>query len=206
MKAGKFEQARWRVSIFRSWHHLENHRYKWMDNDKLIHLITIRCSDQSSHHAYYLSETIPTCGKKYKNRFDFCRHKKYCGSNVKVPCLHCDKLFATKDAMKANVRKFHSEAAKRKAEDSAELQSQTKIVGTLKPNAVFSLVVLPSSLSKLFIAVWSPNLVHQHWGDKETPKCPNHFDWDCSPFGVTSFQQGSKTWKRWTSDRRCCEY
>ena len=43
-----------------------------------------------------------------------------------------------------------------------ELQSQTKIVGTLKLNAGFSLLVLPSSLSKLFIAVWSPNLVHQH--------------------------------------------
>ena len=41
-------------------------------------------------------------------------------------------------------------------------------------------LVLTSSLSKLFIAVRSPNLVHQHWGDKETPKCPNHFDWDCS--------------------------
>ena len=30
-----------------------------MDNDKLIHLIRIRCSDQSSHHAYDLSETMP---------------------------------------------------------------------------------------------------------------------------------------------------
>ena len=64
--------------------------------------------------------------------------------------------------------------------NSSPTQSQTKIVGTLKPNAVFSLLVLTSSLSKLFIAVRSPNLVHQHWGDKETPKCPNHFDWDCN--------------------------
>ena len=64
--------------------------------------------------------------------------------------------------------------------NSSLTQSQTKIVGTLKPNAVFPLLVLLSSLSKLFIAVWSANLVHQHWGDKETPKCPNHFDWDCS--------------------------
>ena len=61
-----------------------------------------------------------------------------------------------------------------------QLQSQTKIVGTLRPNAVFFLLVLPLSLSKLFIAVQSPNLVHQHWGDKETRKCPNNFDWDCS--------------------------
>ena len=60
------------------------------------------------------------------------------------------------------------------------LQSQTKIVGTLKPNAVFFLLVLPFSLSNLFIAVQSPNLVHQHWGDRETQKCPNTFDWDCS--------------------------
>ena len=36
--------------------------------------------------------TCPTCGKKYKNGFDFCRHKKYSGSNVKVPCLHCDEV------------------------------------------------------------------------------------------------------------------
>ena len=41
-------------------------------------------------------------------------------------------------------------------------QSQTKIVGTLWPNAVFSLLVLTSSLSKLLIVVRSPNLVHQH--------------------------------------------
>ena len=61
-----------------------------------------------------------------------------------------------------------------------ELQSQTKIVGALRPNAVFFLLVLPLSLSKLFIAVQSPNLVHQHWGDKETQKCPNNFEWDCS--------------------------
>ena len=60
-----------------------------------------------------------TRGKKYKNRFDFCRHKKYCGTDIKVPCLHCDKLFSRKDAMKAHVRKFHS--TKRKAADSAEL-------------------------------------------------------------------------------------
>ena len=60
------------------------------------------------------------------------------------------------------------------------LQSQTKIVGTLRPNAGFFLLVPPLSLSKLFIAVQSPNLVHQHWGDKEAQKCPNNFDWDCS--------------------------
>ena len=70
--------------------------------------------------------------------------------------------------------------------NSSPTQSQTKIVGTLLPNAVFSLLLLTSSLSKLFIAVRSPNLVHQHWGDKETPKCPNHFDWDCSSAGSFS--------------------
>ena len=43
-----------------------------------------------------------------------------------------------------------------------ELQSQTKIVGALRPNAVFFLLVLPLSFSKLFIAAQSPNLVHQH--------------------------------------------
>ena len=57
--------------------------------------------------------------------------------------------------------------------NSSRTQSQTKIVGTLSPNAVFFfLLVLPLSLSKLFIAVQSPNLVHRHRGDKETQKCP----------------------------------
>ena len=63
----------------------------------------------------------PICGTKIKNRGNFFRHKKYCGTNVKVPCLHCDKTFSRKDKMVAHVKKFHSEAAKRKAEESAEL-------------------------------------------------------------------------------------
>jgi len=62
------------------------------------------------------------CGKKLKNRFTFCRHKKYCGKKVeRVPCLHCDKTFSRKDKMVAHVKKFHSEAAKRKADERAEL-------------------------------------------------------------------------------------
>ena len=63
----------------------------------------------------------PTCGKKIKNRGNFFRHKKYCGTNAKVPCLYCDKVFCRKDKMVAHVKKFHAEAAKRKAEESAEL-------------------------------------------------------------------------------------
>ena len=63
----------------------------------------------------------PICGTKIKNRENFFRHKKYCGTNVKVPCLHCDETFSRKDKMVAHVKKFHSEAAKRKAEESAEL-------------------------------------------------------------------------------------
>ena len=63
----------------------------------------------------------PTCGKKYKNRFDFCRHKKYCGTDVKVPCLHCDKMFSRKDKMTVHVKKFHSETVKRNAADTAGL-------------------------------------------------------------------------------------
>ena len=61
------------------------------------------------------------CGKTYKHRGDFSRHKKYCGTNIKVPCLHCDKVFSRKDALTAHVKKFHSEAAKRKAEENVEL-------------------------------------------------------------------------------------
>ena len=77
--------------------------------------------------------------------------------------------------------------------NSSPTHSQTKIVGTLKPNAVFFLLVLPLSLSKLFIAVQSPNLVHQHWADRERQKCPNNFERHCSPLsilntGVTSLR------------------
>ena len=55
-----------------------------------------------------------------------------------------------------------------------------KYLGHFSQTLFFPFLCSISSLSKLFIAVRSPNLVHQHWGDKETPKCPNHFDWDCS--------------------------
>ena len=60
----------------------------------------------------------PKCNKQLKNRITFCRHKKHCGTNTRVPCLHCEKTFCRKDKM---VAKCHSEAAKRKAEESAEL-------------------------------------------------------------------------------------
>ena len=79
--------------------------------------------------------------------------------------------------------------------------------------------MLPSSLSKLFMAVRSPNVVHQHWGDKETPKCPNHFDWDCivvlsdeqrrhycaivAPVG-NIFVQCKALFSKWLSRRRRC--
>ena len=44
-----------------------------------------------------------------------------------------------------------------KSSCSEKLQSQTKLVG-----AVFSLPVLPVSLSMFFIAIQPANLVHQH--------------------------------------------
>ena len=56
------------------------------------------------------------------------------------------------------------------------LQSQTKIVGTLPPNAVFWLLARLLVLPMLFIAVNSPNLAHQHWEGKKTAKCPKNFD------------------------------
>ena len=43
-----------------------------------------------------------------------------------------------------------------------ELQSQTKIVGTVNAKAFFSLPVLSFSLLMLFIAIQSANRVHQH--------------------------------------------
>ena len=64
----------------------------------------------------------PSCGKKFKNRFTFSRHKKYCGKKTDtVPCIFCDKTFARKDNMVRHVKRCHSETAKRKAEESAEL-------------------------------------------------------------------------------------
>ena len=56
------------------------------------------------------------------------------------------------------------------------LQSQTKIVGTLPPNAVFSLLAHLLILSLMFfIAVNSTILAHQHWEGKKTAKCLQQF-------------------------------
>ena len=64
----------------------------------------------------------PKCGKKIKNRGKFSRHKKHCGTSEHlVQCPHCPKKYSRKDYLKKQVRKFHSEAAKRKAEESAQL-------------------------------------------------------------------------------------
>ena len=63
----------------------------------------------------------PICGTKIKNRGNFFRHKKYCGTNVKVQSVYCDKVFCGKNKMTAHVKKCHSEVAKRKAEEDAEL-------------------------------------------------------------------------------------
>ena len=64
----------------------------------------------------------PTCGVKINNRFNFSRHKKYCGKKIEpIPCVFCDKTFSRKDNLRAHVKRCHSEASKRKAEESAEL-------------------------------------------------------------------------------------
>ena len=62
------------------------------------------------------------------------------------------------------------------SERKQELQSQTKIFGTLPPNAVFLFLARLLVLSMLFTAVNSPNLAQ----GKRTVKCPNNLDWDCS--------------------------
>ena len=62
------------------------------------------------------------------------------------------------------------------AKNAQTLQSQTKIVGTLPPNAVFWLLARLLVLPMLLIAVNSPNLAHQHWEGKKTAKCSNNFD------------------------------
>ena len=63
----------------------------------------------------------PACGKKLKTRSAFSRHRKYCGKKTEpVPCPYCESKFKRKDDMSKHVRKFHSEGAKRKAEESIE--------------------------------------------------------------------------------------
>ena len=54
-----------------------------------------------------------------------------------------------------------------------QLQSQTKIVGTLPLNAVFfSLLARLLVLPMLFVAVNSPNLKRRHWEGKKTASVP----------------------------------
>ena len=63
-----------------------------------------------------------TCGKNLKNRSSFSRHRKYCGKKTEpVSCLYCETTFKRKDDLSRHISKFHSKAAKRKAEDTAEL-------------------------------------------------------------------------------------
>ena len=64
----------------------------------------------------------PDCGTHINNRSNFSRHRKHCGKKAEpVPCPHCDASFTRKDDMLRHVRKYHSEAAKRKASHNAEL-------------------------------------------------------------------------------------
>ena len=62
-----------------------------------------------------------------------------------------------------------------------DLQSQTKVVGILPPNAVFLLfffflLARPLVLQTLFIAVNSPILHTNIWEGKKIVKRPNIFD------------------------------
>jgi len=62
------------------------------------------------------------CGTKINNRGNFSRHKKHCGTNIKVPCFQSNKVFSRKDALVKHVRKCHSKAVKRKADNTSELE------------------------------------------------------------------------------------
>ena len=49
---------------------------------------------------------------------------EYCGKKIHpVPCPYCESTFKRKDDMSKHVRKFHSEAANRKVNDTAELHA-----------------------------------------------------------------------------------
>ena len=50
----------------------------------------------------------PDCGTKINDRFNFSRHRRYCGKKTRVPCPHCPKTFCRKDKMTEHVKKVHS--------------------------------------------------------------------------------------------------
>lgn len=60
----------------------------------------------------------PTCGTKINDRSNFSRHRKYCGKKIeRVPCIYCSATFIRKDDMARHVKKYHTEAARRKSVD-----------------------------------------------------------------------------------------
>ena len=66
----------------------------------------------------------PTCGAKLKNQSAFSRHRKYCGRKTDpVACPYCESTFKRKDDLSKYTRKFHSELAKREANDTVELHA-----------------------------------------------------------------------------------
>ena len=74
------------------------------------------------------------CGKMMGSRASYCRHKAHCGKQVQpVPCPHCESSFTRKDDMMRHVRHFHSDAAKRKAEETAELTRLELLHGNKVP-------------------------------------------------------------------------
>lgn len=64
----------------------------------------------------------PHCGKSMSSRASYSRHIKHCGKITDpVDCPQCEATFTRRDDMVRHVRKYHSEVAKRKAADDAEL-------------------------------------------------------------------------------------
>ena len=117
-KVNMFEQARLRISIFRF-----QNRYEKEDNcyKNFIwgHCIVVSISSMAK---ITYPRPCPHCRKLLNNRFSYCRHKAHCGkTKAKVQCLYCEKSFDRLDNCKRHMKDAHSEAAKRKAEDSAEL-------------------------------------------------------------------------------------
>ena len=117
-KVNMFEQARLRISIFRF-----QNRYEKEDNcyKNFIwgHCIVVSISSMAK---ITYPRPCPHCRKLLNNRFSYRRHKAHCGkTKAKVQCLYCEKSFDRLDNCKRHMKDAHSEAAKRKAEDSAEL-------------------------------------------------------------------------------------
>ena len=89
----------------------------------IFHSLSIRCSERNSSIMVIIyPRSCSTFGKTLWNRSSYSRHRKYCGkTTVPIPCPFCESTLKRKDDLSKHNKHFHSEKAKRKAEENTEL-------------------------------------------------------------------------------------